>query len=111
MKIEKNAKILREATVGDLTGDRKCGFCGLCLRVESVDLGEKLAWLSCPNYLIKRDKAGSEHSYYSVALNEIGYRPGDEAKTHRETRHAPHVQTSSSDQATVKPSLQTGVRR
>lgn len=111
VKIEKHAKPLAKATVSELTDDRTCGFCGLCLRVESVDPGEKLAWLACPNYLIKHDRSGSEHSYYSVALSETGYQPGDEAKAHRETRHAPHAVKPSSDRATVKPSLQAGNRR
>ena len=111
MKIEKNAKPLAKATVSELTNDRTCGFCGLCLRLESVDPGEKLAWLACPNYLIKHERSGSEHSYYSVALEETGYQPGDEAKAHRETRHAPPAQNSSADRPQVKPSLQAGGRR
>ena len=111
VKIEKNAKPLAKATVSELTNDRTCGFCGLCLRLDSVDLDEKIVWLACPNYLIKQERSGSEHSYYSVALSETGYQPGDEEKSHRETRHAPPAKNSSGDQHPVKPSLQTGGRR
>ena len=40
MKMKKNAKLLSEATVGDLT-DRKCGFCGLNLQFAEADVAEK----------------------------------------------------------------------
>ena len=81
MKMKKSAKPLSEATVGDLT-DRKCGFCGLNLKFADVDLGEKVAWISCPTFLSNREFSKDEHSSYSVLLSETGYHEGDETKPH-----------------------------
>lgn len=81
MKQNKNAKLLAQATVGDLT-DRKCGFCGLNLQLAEVDLGEKTAWLSCPTFMSERKFSKNEHSSFTVPLKETGYVEGDENKVH-----------------------------
>lgn len=82
MKINKNAKLLSQATVGDLT-ERKCGFCGLNLIFSEVDHEEKIAWISCPTFIAEREFSKDEHSSYSVPLADTGYHDGDETKPHR----------------------------
>ena len=80
MKLKKNAKPLIRATLGDLTTDRTCGFCGLNLQIATVDPEEKLAWLSCPAFLAKREFSKNEHSSFAVPLYATGYVPGDEKR-------------------------------
>ena len=81
MKMKKNAKLLSEATVGDLT-DRKCGFCGLNLQFAEADIDEKKAWLSCPTFMSEREFSKNEHSSFAVPIEQTGYQAGDETKVH-----------------------------
>lgn len=82
MKMKKNVKPLKEATVYDLT-DQTCGFCGLNLLFEEVDAEEELAWLSCPTFIGEREFSQDEHSSYSVPLADTAYKPGDELREHQ----------------------------
>lgn len=100
MKMKKNAKPLSAATIGDLT-DHKCGFCGLNLKLSEVDLGEKLAWLSCPTFLADREFSKDEHSSYSVNLSETGYREGDEAKIAKPLKEANQTERLHHDRPNV----------